>query len=245
VERDVTITLKRGGRERDVVIRPYSRGAYRLSVWERDQRAERARVEEQSNGRLGYINLRNMGSASIDQFEKELYAVANGKDGLVIDVRDNSGGWVTDILLHSLLAGDHAFTVPRGGGPGYPAPRRLIYAWTKPVIVLANASTFSNGEIFAWSIQTLGRGKVVGQETFGGVISTGGRRLLDGTWVRRPFRGWYVNRNGAHSPEAAINMEAQGCVPDIPVEMPPDARANGRDPQLDRAVTELLHDLAH
>lgn len=223
---------------REVDIRPEGRRAFRDRVYERDVRWRRSLVDDWGDGKLGYINLRHMGSASASQFENELYAVAHGMDGLIIDVRDNSGGWVTDILLTSLLAGNHAYTVPREGGVGYPAGRRLIFAWTKPIVVLSNETTFSNGEIFCWAVQTLGRGTTVGQPTFGGVISTGGHRLLDGSRVRTPFRGWYVNREGPR-----VNMERTPFVPDILVDASPFDYAARRDPQLRRAVEELRKQL--
>ncbi len=240
-ERSILVGVERDGERFDVRMRPESRSRYRDRVYERDVRASRARVEESSDGRLGYINLRNMGTASARQFERELYAVAHGKEGLVIDVRDNSGGWITDILLSSILAGDHAVTVAREGGPGYPTTRRLIYAWTKPIIVLINETTFSNGEIFARAVQTLGRGKLVGQPTFGGVISTSQVRLLDGSRVRRPNRGWYAKRGSTL--DEMPPMERNPCVPDVRVENAPDDAVAGRDPQLDRAVRELMAEL--
>jgi tricorn protease len=240
--RDVLLDVRSAsGRRREVVIRPESRRDFRLRVYERDVHWRRSLTDSISGGRLGYINLRSMSAPNVDQFERELFEVAAGKDGLVIDVRDNVGGWVTDILLSSLLAGDHAVAIPRGGGPGYPTTRRLLYAWTKPIVVVCNGQTFSNGEIFSWAIQTLGRGKLVGEPTFGGVVSTGERRLLDGSQVREPGRGWWVNRGP--TPEGRIRMEGSGCVPDVTVEAAPDDYPRRRDPQLSAAVKVLLEEL--
>ena len=72
--------------------------------------------------------------------------------------------------------------------------------------------------------------------TFGAVISTGGAGLIDGSFVRMPFRGWYVKSTGE-------NMEHGPAVPDILVQNTPDGKANGVDLQLKRAVDELLKDL--
>ena len=117
-----------------------------------------------------------MSEESLDLFERDLYAEAHGRDALILDVRDNGGGWTTDLLLTSLIAADHATTISRGSGPGYPSERRLLYAWTKPIAVLCDEYSFSNAEIFSWSIRALKRGPLVGQQTNGGVISTGGTR---------------------------------------------------------------------
>ena len=66
----------------------------------------------------------------------------------------------------------------------YPRDRRLIYAYSRPIVVLINENSFSNAEIFAHSIRTAKRGRLVGVPTFGGVISTGSFSLIDGTTVR-------------------------------------------------------------
>jgi len=114
----------------------------------------------------------------------------------------------------------------------YPRDRRLIYAWNRPINVLINENSFSNAEIFAHAIKTTGRGPLIGTQTFGGVISTGGFRLIDGTFIRQPFRGWYL-------PDGT-DMESHGAVPDVPVDITPADEAAGRRPQLEAAVAELL-----
>ncbi len=198
----------------------------------------RAMVERLSDGRLGYLHIRGMSEPSVREFERDLFAAAGGREGLVIDVRDNGGGWTTDILLASLTAPQHAYTIPRGADESavspfdYPRDRRLIYAYQRPINVLINANSFSNAEIFAHSIKTIGRGTIVGEQTFGGVISTGGFSLIDGTTVRMPFRGWYL-------PDGT-DMEHNGTIPDLAVSLTPSDEAAGRDPQLEAAVKELL-----
>ena len=124
------------------------------------------------------------------EFERDLYAAGHGKDGLLVDVRNNGGGWTADRVMASLTAQPHAYTVPRGADPdyteGYPRGRLFIQRWTKPVNMLCNEKSFSNAEIVSHAFKTLDRGTLVGQETWGGVISTGGTALLDGTFVRLP-----------------------------------------------------------
>ncbi|MCB1280560.1 MAG: hypothetical protein KDB18_03470, partial [Salinibacterium sp.] len=87
-------------------------------------------------------------------------------------------------------------------------------------------------EIFAHSIKTIGRGKLIGTATFGGVISTGSFSLIDGTTIRRPFRGWYTAEGR--------DMDVYPAVPDVPVPQTPADEAAGRDVQLEAAVRELL-----
>jgi len=217
---------------------PVGHGAYTVIRYRQAVLDRRAEVEALSDGRLGYLHIRAMGASSVREFERDLFAAADGKDGLVIDVRDNGGGWTTDILLASLTAPAHAYTIPRGADPedvafdSYPRDRRLIYSYARPIVVLINENSFSNAEIFAHSIKTTGRGRLVGTQTFGGVISTGSFTLIDGTRVRRPFRGWYL-------PDGT-DMENNGAEPDLKVEQTPADEAAGRDPQLEAAVRDLL-----
>ena len=224
-----------------VLIVPASSGAEANLRYDDTVRQHRETVQRLSGGRVGYLHIRGMNEPSLRDFERDLYAAANGKDALVIDVRDNGGGWTNDILLSSLTAPRHAYTVPRGADPAavptdaYPRDRRLIYAYTRPIVVLCNENSFSNAEIFAHAIKTTGRGKVVGRQTFGGVISTGSYSLIDGTAVRRPFRGWYL-------PDGT-DMENHGAMPDVPVDINPQDEVAGQDPQLNAAVQTLLDGL--
>ncbi|QDU68104.1 S41 family peptidase [Engelhardtia mirabilis] len=229
------------GTVRQLVIEPMSYTAERDLRYEHDVLARRDDVERLSGGRLGYLHIRGMSMRYVRDFERDLYAAAHGKDGLLIDVRDNGGGSTTDILLASLTAPNHAFTVPRGADPAsvptdaYPRDRRLIYGYSRPIAVLINENSFSNAEIFAHSIRTIGRGRLIGTQTFGGVISTGAAQLIDGTVVRRPFRGWYL-------PDGT-DMEHHGALPDVDVPRTPTDEAAGVDAQLEAAVAALLADI--
>lgn len=234
------VTRADGTAER-LIIRTTTHGTIRNLRYEDEVRQRRAIVDEASEGRLGYLHIRGMSMPSVRDFERDLYAAAHGKDGLVIDVRDNGGGSTTDILLASLTAPRHAFTVPRGADydtvprDAYPRDRRLIYGYSRPIIVLINENSFSNAEIFAHSIRNSNRGRLVGEATFGGVISTGSASLIDGTRIRMPFRGWYL-------PDET-DMENNGAVPDVFVPRLPGDEHAGVDAQLERAVSELLSDI--
>ncbi|MFI4914914.1 MAG: S41 family peptidase [Phycisphaerales bacterium JB060] len=224
-----------------VLIVPTSSGGDSNLRYDDGVRRRRAKVKELSNGRVGYLHIRGMNEPSLRDFERDLYAAANGKEGLLIDVRDNGGGWTTDILLSSLTAPRHAYTIPRGANPddvpedAYPRDRRLIYGYSRPIAVLCNENSYSNAEIFSHAIKTTGRGPLVGQETYGAVISTGSYRLIDGTTVRRPFRGWYL-------PDGT-DMENNGAVPDVLVLIEPGNEVEGVDPQLQAAVRAVMDEM--
>ena len=239
--REVLVDVRRDGEAITVLLEPISYGTTSSLAREAELAARRDEVAALSDGRLGYLHIKGMSMPSVHQFEHDLYAAANGKDGLVIDVRDNGGGFTTDILLSSLTAPAHAFTVPRGAAPkdvrpdSYPRDRRLLYGYSRPIVVLCNENSFSNAEIFSHAIKTIGRGTLVGEETFGGVISTGAFTLIDGTRVRQPFRGWYL-------PDGT-DMESRGAIPDVRVELVPSDEVAGRDAQLEAAVRTLLGQL--
>lgn len=231
---------KAGGGQRVLVV-PVS-GAEDGDLRYRDEVLRRREVVEGlSGGRLGYLHIRGMSEPSVRDFERDLFAAAHGKAGLVIDVRDNGGGSTADILLSSLTSPRHAKTQPRGVEPkdvpadAYPRDRRLIYGYSRPVVVLINENSFSNAEIFAHAIRTIGRGKLIGTATYGGVISTGAATLIDGTTVRTPFRGWYL-------PDGT-DMENNGARPHVDVPQMPGDEASGVDAQLKAAVSELLSEV--
>lgn len=234
--RETRLTVRSSeGAEREVTIRPVASVAD--LVYEDFVRDSRARVEAASEGRLGYVHIEAMGTGSLLEFERALMDAGHGKDGLLIDVRENGGGWTTDMLLVMLMTQDHAITVPRGGREGYPQERRIFASWNKPIVVLCNENSYSNAEIFSWAIRTLKRGPIVGMPTYGAVISTGGAGLLDGSFVRLPGRGWIV------ADGSGTNMELNGCPPDHVVDNLPEDFVAGLDRQLEKAIEVGLQQL--
>ncbi len=225
------------GEERTLAIRPTTYAAIRGLMYDYWIDRTRAKVDELSQGSLGYLHVRGMNWSSFQRFEAELYKAGHGKDGLIIDVRENGGGFTTDHLLTCLTQPRHAITVPRGGGPGYPQSRMVYASWHKPIVVLCNQNSFSNAEIFSHAIKSLKRGKVVGVQTAGGVVSTGGARVMGVGSLRLPFRGWFVKDTG-------LDMELNGCVPDITVWPEPGEAAAGKDRQLEAAVEALSASVA-
>lgn len=239
LERDIALRVKNAdGDERAVVIRPMSYAAARTTLYEMWVRHNRDVVEEASEGRLGYLHIRAMNMHSFYRFEEELFKVGCGKDGLIIDVRENGGGFTTDHLLTALTQPDHAITVPRGGGPGYPHHRRVYATWKKPIVVLCNQNSFSNAEIFSHAIKTLKRGRLVGVPTSGSVISTGSTSIMDIGSLRIPFRGWFLIHNGA-------DMELNGAAPHVTVWPMPGEIPAGKDRQLEKALQMLQTDVKH
>jgi tricorn protease len=234
--REVAVKVRAAdGQERDLTIRPIAYAAARQLLYDKWLADNRAAVEKLSGGKLGYLHIRAMDDSSFHKFEKELYDAGAGKEGLVIDVRENGGGSTTDHLLTALTQPVHAITVPRGGTPGYPQDRKVYATWNKPIVVLCNQNSFSNAEIFSHAIKTLNRGQLVGVPTAGGVISTGAAAIMDAGTLRLPFRGWYTVNDGE-------DMELHGAVPQYVV-WPEPAVTQGPDAQIAKAVEVLLADV--
>ena len=230
--RDVQLTvLGVDGAERAVTVRPVSSVSGLL--YDEYVARNRARVEELSDGKLGYLHIQGMNMRSFREMEADLYDAGAGKDGLVIDVRFNGGGSTTDHVMTALTQPVHAITKSRGSGEGYPQDRKVYASWDKPIVLMCNEHSFSNAEILSHAVKQVGRGRLVGMRTAGGVISTGSVGLLDGSSVRMPMRGWYLVTTGE-------DMELNGCTPDIALWNDP----AGPDVQLDRAVQALTEDVA-
>ncbi|MSU50088.1 MAG: PDZ domain-containing protein [Opitutus sp.] len=235
--RDVRLRVSSStGEERTITLHSTRYSTVRSLLYTKWVRDNRAAVEAQSGGKLGYLHVRAMNEESFLQFEQDLYAAGVGRDGLIIDVRDNGGGSTADHLLTALTQPVHAITVPRGGGPGYPQDRKIYATWSKPIVVLCNQNSFSNAEIFSHAIKTLKRGQLVGVPTAGGVVSTGARFIMDVGTLRLPARGWFLKDTGE-------DMEMNGAVPDHIVWLKPGKTDAASDTQIAKAVEVLSRDV--
>ncbi len=189
----------------------------------------RAFVHARSGGRVGYVHVPDMGPHGYAEFYRG-YLTEVEHDALLVDVRKNGGGNVSQLLLQTLLRRPVGVDVPRWGKPEtYPsdAPRG-------PVVALTDEDAGSDGDIFSHAFKLLGIGPLVGTRTWGGVIGISGQaRLVDGALVTEPeYAFWFQ--------DVGWGVENRGTDPDVPVENPPEDLATGRDAQLERAVDEAL-----
>ncbi len=237
-DREMALTVQTAmGKTREVLLRPIAYGALQPLLYEQWLETNRKTVEQASKGKLGYLHISQMSMPTFRKFEEELVSQGAGKEGLMIDVRENPGGSTADHLLTALTQPVHAITIPRGGGQGYPQDRRVFTTWTRPIVVLCNQNSGSNAEIFSHAIKTLKRGKIVGVPTAGAVVSTGAVQVFEGGTLRLPFRGWFVVGDGK-------DMEKNGAVPDQVLWPAPGEMPQGKDQQLSRAIEVLLADVA-
>jgi C-terminal processing protease CtpA/Prc len=192
-------------------------------------RVERLRrhVEGKSHGKIGYLHISAMGYNNQTQFEREAYEYILGKQAMIIDVRFNGGGNISDTLIEWLDRKQHGYFRPRDSAPE-PSPAR---AWDKPIVVLINEHSFSNAEMFPYAMRQDHLAKLVGRPTPGYVIWTESLRLVDGTMARMPESGVY-RLDGTP-------QENLGEQPYVSIDLTPEDWLADRDPQLDKAI-ELL-----
>jgi tricorn protease len=228
---DKRVVLDISGRE--VIVRPVnSLGDEIYRKWIEDNRAYVSKI---SNGRLGYVHMRDMSDQALTQLYLDLDSDNRAKDGVVIDIRNNNGGFVNAYAL-DVLARRPYLTMTNRGGP--PAAARTVLGQRSlelPTILVVNQHSLSDAEDFTEGYRTLKLGKVVGESTAGWIIYTGSMDLVDGSVMRMP--GTLVT--GADGK----NMENNPRPVDITVTRPIGESYTGRDSQLDAAVKELLREL--
>jgi tricorn protease len=231
---DVTSDPKDPKAKRRVEVTAADRGKIAPLLYERWVARNAAQVAKESGGKLGYIHIPSMDEAGLETFVRALYSENFDKEGIVLDVRYNGGGFTHDQVLNYLSGREHTLFRQRNGGEGL-VLRSHDRKWTKPLTVLINNQSYSDAEIFPHAFRTLGLGKVVGQATGGMVIGTGGIQLIDGSTLRVPRIGvWTVQ---------GVNMERKGVIPDVPVETDPAEWVKGKDTQLSASVKVLSTDV--
>jgi C-terminal processing protease CtpA/Prc len=196
---------------------------------------KRAYVEKVSNGRLGYVHMIDMSQQSLNQFYFDLDAENQGREGVVVDIRHNQGGFV-NVYAIDVLARQTYFTMtPRGQAS---APARTMLGQRslgRPTVLVTDQHSLSDAEDFTEGYRTLGLGKVVGEPTAGWIIYTSNVNLIDGSSLRLP-----VTRITAHDGE---QMEMHPRKVDIAVTRPVGESYGTHDSQLDAAVQELLRQI--
>jgi tricorn protease len=195
--------------------------------------ANRARVNAMSHGRLGYIHLPDMGAAGLREFIKWWYPQVR-KEGLVVDVRDNGGGNISEMVIERLARTLHGTRFARNEDAASTYPRVVQPG---PKVALINEDTASDGDIFSNAFREWKIGELIGKRTWGGVVGiTDHGPLLDGGTV-------FVPEFGTADAQGRWIIEGHGVDPDIVVEQDPVEVLSGHDPQLERGVAELLRRL--
>jgi tricorn protease len=187
-------------------------------------------VTKATDGRVGYLHIPDMGSNGIREFIKWYYPQIR-KEGMVIDVRSNGGGNVSQWIIERLdskLLGTRFSRMADDAGT-YPAT--VFYGH---LVCLLDETSASDGDIFPHYFRKSGLGPLIGKRSWGGVVGYTGRGpLIDGGQV-------VVPQFSTNDPDGAWTIEGQGVTPDIVVENDPASVIAGKDPQLDRGIEEVL-----
>jgi tricorn protease len=217
-----------GATTRDVVVTPIAVQAeddLRYDEWEYTRRLA---VEKAGQGQIGYVHLRAMGAGNMAEWMREYYPVFD-REGLIIDVRHNSGGNIDAWILGRLLRKAWFYWQPRVGQPSW----NMHFAFRGHVVVLVNERTASDGEAFAEGFRRLGLGKVLGTRTWGGEVWLSSSNVLVDRGIAT------AAETGVYGPEGQWLIEGHGVDPDIVIDNGPRETFDGRDAQLDAAVTHL------
>jgi tricorn protease len=222
-----------GGRNtRSVEVRPISTGAEKRLAYRQWVESRRAYVDSISDGRLGYVHMPDMGWGSLQQLMVDLDAANFGKQGVIIDVRANNGGFVNAYAL-DVFARRGYMTMEIRGYPAVPA-RSLLgqRSLELPTVLVTDMHSLSDAEDFTEGYRSLELGPVVGEPTAGWIIYTWGAGLVDGSFLRMP-------RARIRAADGEV-MELNPRPVDVEVDRPLGESYTGRDAQLDAAVEVLL-----
>ncbi|MGA9365216.1 MAG: PDZ domain-containing protein [Bacteroidota bacterium] len=191
------------------------------------------KVDQATNGKVGYIHVPDMGGHGLNEFVKHFYPQLR-KKAIIIDVRGNGGGNVSPLLIERLRREIAMATFARNTIPS-PEPYSMIWG---PKVCLIDEFAASDGDIFAYRFKKYKLGPLIGKRTWGGVVGIRGTLpLLDGGFLNKPEFSRYDEDNDAWI------MEGHGVDPDIVVDNDPAKEYAGIDEQLNKAIEVILDEL--
>ncbi len=229
---ELTLEFNRNGKNISTKIHPIANANFRSLLYDEWIYENRQRVKQLSNDRIAYSYMKNMTSPELDAFLLDMVEQENKKDGVILDLRFNTGGNVHDKVLNFLAQRPYLQWKYREGQltvqPNF-APA------AKPIVLLINEYSLSDAEMTAAGFKALKLGKIIGQETYRWIIFTSGKSLVDGSFYRLPSWGTYT-LDGQ-------NLEKTGVSPDIYIKNTFVDRLENKDPQLEKAVQEIMKEI--
>lgn len=236
--------LRQGGKEVELLIaRPGRAEHQRCTVRALRSEAElryrdwvetrRAIVEEKTQGKVGYLHIPDMGTHGYSEFHRG-FAQALDREALIVDVRYNGGGHISQLLIDRLRRQIIGYDIQRHGVP-MTYPSEAVHG---PLVALTNEYAGSDGDIFSHSFKLYELGPLIGKRTWGGVIGIWPRHaLIDGSVTTQPeFSFWFK--------DVGFGVENYGTEPDVEVDNPPESEDRQEDPQLDVAIAHALEAIA-
>jgi tricorn protease len=193
------------------------------------------KVNEATDGQIGYIHIPDMGVNGLNEFAKYYYPQLLNKKGLIIDDRGNGGGNVSRIIIERLRRQMSFVFYQRGFKQGAPVPDGMVYG---PKVLLMNYASASDGDLFPYQFKKNKLGTTIGTRTWGGVVGIRGTLpFIDGGILMRP-------EFGSHSStKSEWIVENHGVEPDIILDNDPAKEYDGEDEQLNKAIEVIMGQL--
>ena len=226
-EVSITIAGPNGRNKRTVTVKTLKDEApARYRDW---VEATRERVHRESKNKIGYVHIPDMGPAGFAEFHRYFLSEIH-YPALIVDVRYNRGGHVSELLIEKLARKRIGYDITRWGQPG-PYPSESVLG---PIVALTNEYAGSDGDIFSHAFKLYKIGPLIGKRTWGGVIGISPYySLSDGGLTTQPeYSFWFI--------DVGWGVENYGTDPDIEVENRPQDYAKGKDPQLARGIKECM-----
>jgi tricorn protease len=190
------------------------------------------KVTEATNGRVAYVHVPNTAELGFVYFKRYFFPQSD-REAIIVDERHNGGGSVADYYI-DILRRPYVSHWATRYGQSFATPQAAIFG---PKVMLIDETAGSGGDLLPWMFRKFGLGKLIGRPTWGGLVGIlGFPELMDGGNVTAPNLGFYTEQEG-------FGVENVGVPPDIEVEQWPADVMDGRDPQLDRAIQEVLAEL--
>ncbi len=234
IESELLLTFNRNGKEINTRVHPQSNNAFKTLLYDEWIDTNRARVDNLSNNRIAYSHMKNMSTGELESFMLDMMRYENKTEATILDLRYNRGGNVHDAVLQFLSQRPYLQWEYRGGTR---SPQPNFAPSGKPIVLLINEQSLSDAEMTSAGFRALNLGAIIGTETYRWIIFTSSKGLVDGSSYRVP--GW-----GTYTLEGD-DLEFTGVAPDIYVKNTFVDRLNGDDPQLERAVEEILNQLGN
>jgi tricorn protease len=232
IDPEITLTFNRAGKQVIAKVHPQSTGALKNNLYDEWIAANKDRVKKLGNDRIAYSYMKNMSGGELESFLLDMVAQENNKEAVILDLRYNTGGNVHDDVLKFLAQRPYLQWKYRGGKL---APQSNFAPAAKPIVLLINEQSLSDAEMTAAGFKELKLGKIIDTESYRWIIFTSAKGLVDGSSYRLPSWGCYT-LDGQ-------DLEKEGVKPDVQIKNTFLDRLEGRDPQIERAVSEILKDL--
>ena len=216
---------------RKVIVKPIAdESALYYFNWVRENVRK---VNEATNGQVGYIHIPDMGVDGLNEFVKYFYPQLN-KRALIIDDRGNGGGNVSPMIVERLRRELGLMTIMRNGEP-HTKPSEMMYG---PKVLLVDKYSASDGDLFPYQFKKYKIGKVIGRRTWGGVVGIrGSLPFIDGASLHRPEFAHF------DADLKKFVIEGHGVDPDIDIDNDPSKEYAGEDQQLNKAIEVIMEEL--